>query len=165
MQIKMSYVCRAYSLQQRLRLFDSVISPCFLYGCEAWTSTVELERKITKTQRHMLRKIIGKRRRQTESGELELWADWLKRTTHEIESHCEKLCVEDWVATVRRRTWQWAGQVLRQSDMRWSYIALDWEPDKLYEQQAWRKQARPCKRWSDMIAKFWEDRYGMGAED
>lgn len=80
--------CREYSLQHRLRLFDSIISPSFLYACETWTITVELAHKIRKTYRHMIRIIFGKKHPEAEDSEP--WTEWLSRITHEIEEHVDK---------------------------------------------------------------------------
>jgi hypothetical protein len=52
-----------YSLNDRLRLFHSTISATVLYGSEAWTMTQELEHRIRKTQRQMLRMIFHSPRR------------------------------------------------------------------------------------------------------
>ena len=63
--LKQELTGRAYSLNSRLKLFNSTITPTILYGCEAWTTTAELERRIQKTQRQMLRMIIHVPRRMT----------------------------------------------------------------------------------------------------
>ena len=52
-----------YSLKDRMRLFDGVITSTLLYGCEAWTLTVELQNRIRRTQQQMLRMIIQTPRR------------------------------------------------------------------------------------------------------
>ena len=52
-----------YSLHNRLRLFDATVTPAFLYGSAAWTLTKQLEVTIRRTQRKMLRMILGSGRR------------------------------------------------------------------------------------------------------
>jgi len=52
-----------YSLTDRLRLFHGTVTPTILYGCEAWTLTTELENRLTRTQRQMLRMILHSPRR------------------------------------------------------------------------------------------------------
>ena len=52
------------SLSDRLRLFNSVVSPTMLYGCSSWTATGSRERKIRGCQRKMLRTMLGKGRAQ-----------------------------------------------------------------------------------------------------
>jgi hypothetical protein len=45
---------RYYSLQQRMRLFSSVVQPSILYGCVSWTMTRQREQLLRTTQRRML---------------------------------------------------------------------------------------------------------------
>ena len=52
-----------YSLHDRLRLFESVVSPTALYGSECWTLTKQMEQLLQRTQRRMLRSILGQGRR------------------------------------------------------------------------------------------------------
>ena len=61
--LKQELVGRRYSLKDRMRLFHGVLTPTLLYGCEAWTMTVELENRVRRTQRHMLKMIIRTPRR------------------------------------------------------------------------------------------------------
>eukprot|EP00973_Karenia_brevis_P030565 4215828-Karenia_brevis.AAC.1 len=60
-----------------------------LYGCEAWTLTQNLEARIRRTQRKMLRMILGSGRRKMISEDgcetVETWVDWVQRTTHRAE--------------------------------------------------------------------------------
>ena len=46
-----------------MRLFQGVITPTLLYGAEAWTLTVELENRLHRTQRQMIRMILHSPRR------------------------------------------------------------------------------------------------------
>ena len=52
-----------YPLSDRLRLFQGTVTPTVLYGCEAWTLTTDLENRLRRTQRQMLRMIIHLPRR------------------------------------------------------------------------------------------------------
>ena len=56
---------KSYPLKSRLRLFDGTITPTIMYGCTSWTLTKDLELLIQRTQRRMLRLIIGTPRRRT----------------------------------------------------------------------------------------------------
>ena len=99
---------RQYPLRDRLRLFDSTVTPTVLYGCEAWTLKDPMKRRLRAVQRKMLRMVLGSRRRlhrtdnvtsasansadscdnEEEEGsqyELELWADFLRRVTYLAE--------------------------------------------------------------------------------
>ena len=117
MQYKHELTKKTYSLSDRLRLFESVVSPTVLYGSETWTLTAEMARLLKTTQRRMLRMILGQGRRRIErtreatnggqsSGEsdgdvedaqdheenvLEPWVDWIRRVTHNVEDNLQKL--------------------------------------------------------------------------
>jgi len=54
-----------YNLTDRLRLFHGTVTPTILYGCEAWTTTTELENRLKRVQRQMLRMILHAPRRAT----------------------------------------------------------------------------------------------------
>ena len=54
---------RHYSLHDRLKLFGAVITPSVLYGCGTWVMTAERERSLRTTERKMLRRMVGARRR------------------------------------------------------------------------------------------------------
>ena len=56
---------RHYPLHSRIRLFDTTITPTILYGCASWTTTHESMTKLVRTQRRMLRLIIGTSRRRS----------------------------------------------------------------------------------------------------
>ena len=52
-----------YALPQRLRLFDAVVTPTALYASSTWTMTKCMEQELCRTQRRMLRMILGAGRR------------------------------------------------------------------------------------------------------
>ena len=166
---------KRYPLGQRLKLFDACITPSVLYGCETWTLTAELQHRLRKTQRHMLRLMLKSGRRKMQQPHdtadvsssssssvstddatvhdepeevLEPWVDWIQRVTREAEAQMEKANIKSWVELQRRRQHRWAGHVVRMSDGRWTQRILDWQPDP----STGRRQARPRKRWSDDLA-------------
>eukprot|EP00959_Pyramimonas_sp_CCMP1952_P457250 9474584-Pyramimonas_sp.AAC.1 len=57
---------RSYSLGDRLRLFNGVVSPTLLYGAGSWAMTTPLETRVRATQRCMLRMILGSQRRRVQ---------------------------------------------------------------------------------------------------
>ena len=131
-----------------------------LYGCQTWTMTAALEKKLRTTERRMLRLILGHgRRKQLEPGHgaetvLEPWVDWIKRVTHEAEAKLESLEIESWVNTCRRRKWQWAATLTQMDTSRWAKRAATWDPE--WCKEAKRPVGRPKKRWSDDIIKHLE---------
>eukprot|EP00973_Karenia_brevis_P076475 10624414-Karenia_brevis.AAC.1 len=65
--LKQELLSKAYSLHDRLRLFQGTVTPTVLYGCTSWTLTVELEGRLRKAQRQMLRMIVkSPRKHQTQ---------------------------------------------------------------------------------------------------
>jgi hypothetical protein len=56
---------KAYPLKSRLRLFNTTVTATALYGSASWTLTVQLEEQLQRTQRRMLRLVVGTGRRRT----------------------------------------------------------------------------------------------------
>ena len=61
--LKRELTTKSYSLNSRIRLFQGTVTPTVLYACTSWTLTVELENRLKRTQRQMLRMILGSPRR------------------------------------------------------------------------------------------------------
>ena len=181
MQNKQELVNKKYSLNDRLRLFESVISPTVLYGSECWTMNKSMDKMLRTTQRKMLRSILGQGRRritrtsQTEqdsgseheaepntqeeaNDELEPWAEWIRRVTHSAEESLEKLRIKTWVEQARRRKWRWAAKLYCETEQdKWTNAALAWNPQVHFDHPkptARRKQAGPKKRWTDELEHF-----------
>ena len=65
-QHKQELTSKVYSLNDRLRFFNSVITPTVLYGAECWTMTKAMDQVLQRTQRRMLRLMLGQGRRRLE---------------------------------------------------------------------------------------------------
>ena len=105
---------KRYPLQQRLRLFEAVVTPSVLYGAGTWNLTTKLKTRLRTAQRNMLLKMLGsghKIRPHTgdedcsseeeeeqeakanqdstnepnSESELESWVEWIARTTRTAE--------------------------------------------------------------------------------
>ena len=148
---------KRYSLNTRIKLFSSVVSTTMLYGCAAWTLTKNLECQVRRTQRRMLRMILGSGRRtatsENGSDELEPWVDWVRRTTHEAEARLKKLNLDDWVTVHQRVKIEWARKLATEDRHTWAFRLLAWEPDPCNYKRA---QARPRRRWLDDITDILE---------
>ena len=88
----------------------------------AVTMTVELENRLRKSQRQMLRMILNSPRRTTaaptsedneaESADcneievlevtLEPWVEWIRRNTHDADSRMHALKLDNWITIVRK---------------------------------------------------------------
>ena len=62
--LKHELTSKHYPLKSRLKLFDGAVTPTIMYGSASWTLTKDLEQSLQRTQRRMLRLIIGTPRRQ-----------------------------------------------------------------------------------------------------
>ena len=167
---------RRYPLRARLHMFDATITPTILYGCASWTTTTDLTTKILRTQRRMLRLIIGTPRRRTatlprttdtsssqdhdrapqhnDDDDLEPWPQYIKRATATAEKIANNLRIPAWDTTFWRRKWRWATRIANQPRNRWTYLSTTWQPELDPHQPSHRRQARPKKRWDDDIRSF-----------
>jgi hypothetical protein len=172
---------KVYPLAQRLRLFDTTITPTILYGAGSWTMTTELEHRLKKVHRRMLRSLFQCPRKKihrdassqssdsskdyedvdSEDGdELEPWLEWIQRATHTIEEHYARIKLDDWVVAQRRRQHRWAGHVARRDDDRWPARLLNWLPEGGRRQGGegrGRKQARPRRRWVNTLEETYTE--------
>ena len=169
---------KAYSLNDRLRLFNGTIMPTILYGSETWTTTKEIEQRIKTTQRQMLRMIVRVPRRVVEpsgesagsdvtsegdsspeveieaEAELEPWSEWIQRATHEAENRMRQLNIQDWVSLQRSRKWKSSRQIATCTGDSWILDALTWDPYPRWRMAVSRRIGRPTKRWSDDVKQY-----------
>ena len=59
---------RHYLLTDWLKLFGAVVSSSVVYGCGIWAMTAEREKRLRTTQRKMLRRMLGSRRKKAGTG-------------------------------------------------------------------------------------------------
>ena len=149
---------KRYSLHDRLRLFNGVVTPTILYGCEAWTMTQELQNRVKRTQRQMLRMIIHLPRRVSErreepSGPQDradsvpstdsgsdvasvLAEEDAQHQRHEAEAADDTTNLESWVEWIKRST--------REAEKHMSSLGID----------DWIQQQRRRKwRWFQHVAQ------------
>ena len=58
--------------------------------------------------------------------------------------------MEDWVDSHRRRKWQCARKLARQTDDRWSETVMNWKPNF----GLGRSQGHPATHWTDELEHF-----------
>ena len=140
---------REYHIQDKLRLFQAVITSTALYATATWTLTLEMENRLRTTWRRMMRKLFRTHswRRKDSQGQLEPWHVWIQRSTRRIELQLENYDIEDWVIMHRQRKWRFAGSSARRSDERWTNALLYWSAPR----ELGRSTGRPVTRWSDGI--------------
>ena len=163
-----------YPLKARLRLFNGTITPTVLYACTSWTLTDDLATTLHRTQRRMLRLIVGTPRRTSQPSHpnddsnhnhspngtthnnngLEPWCDFIQRATHVADAIMSKHNITSWTITYIHRKWKWAQRLAGLPDNRWCRLVTRWTPNTTEQRPAYRKQGRPRKRWNDDITNF-----------
>ena len=97
---------RSISLSSKVRLMSSLVTSIFLYACESWTLTVELQKRIQAVEMRCYREILGISYKDHVSNE-----EVRAKIQQAIGSH------EDLLTIVKRRKLQWYGHVSRPSGL------------------------------------------------
>ena len=139
---------KTYTVNSRMKLFESTVGASILYGCEAWTLTKKLETKIMRTQRKMMRMIVGCPRRKISDDHPEPWVDWIRRATRRAEQCLQKLGLQEWTSTATQRKLNWAKRVATMENERWAFRCASWTPEW---HNCRRQQGRPFKRWHESL--------------
>ena len=101
-RLKIIWKDKNIRIKHKIRLMRALVMTIFLYACETWTLTAELQRRIQSLEFRCFRKILG--------------ISYKDRVTNE---HVRKTIVkhigpyEDLLATVKRRKLKWYGHVTR----------------------------------------------------
>ena len=122
-------------LSSKIRLMRSLVISIFLYACESWTLTAELERRIRAIEMRCFRKLLGITYRDRISNE-------------EVQSRVQRAIgpYDDLLTTVRHRKLKWYGHVTRSSGL----------PKTILQGTVpgGRKRGRQKKRWEDNIKEW-----------
>ena len=94
------------SLSSKIRLMHSLVTSIFLYACESWTHTAELQRRIQTREMRCYRKILHISYKDHVTNE-----EVRAKIQHVIGPH------EDLLTIVKRRKLQWYGHVSRSSGL------------------------------------------------
>ena len=97
---------RTISLHTKVRLLRSLVTSIFLYACETWTLTAELERRIQFLEMRCYRRILNIS-----------YKDHI--TNEEVRSQVRALVgpYEELLTTVKKRKLRWYGHVSRSSGL------------------------------------------------
>ena len=144
------------SLSCRLKLFDTSVGACVLYGSNSWTPRAAEIRFLTAAQNKMLRRICGFRRAPEEQ-----WHAWVQRVTKKAWDKAQAVGVRRWPEAHAQRKWSWAGHVSRMSAASWVWRTTfwrdsDWTRDTRNDGRG--RLTRPsCVRrmkWEDQMRRF-----------
>ena len=114
---KKSLCSKDISLQIRLRIFQALIAPVFLYNSEIWTFTKKEILKIDTFQRNLLRQVIRNRK--------------IKNT--KLYNICQ---TKQWSLTIQERRLKWFGHLQRlpeDSPARLAYKEVTTKPVKKHK--------------------------------
>ena len=137
---------RTYPLRQRMRLFDSVVTPAALYGCECWTVDIAISLRFRVARRKMLRSMFRVAR-----GEDESWVDYVRRATLRADTYCNNSNIKDWGTIQAERKRHYATRLFLDTEEKWNKRLLNWKP--WFRTVAKRSVGRPCLRWGDAFRK------------
>ncbi|KAJ4431809.1 hypothetical protein ANN_20414 [Periplaneta americana] len=119
----------------KVRIYETVILPVVLYGCETWTLTLREEHRLRLFENKVLRKIFGAKRD-------EVTGEW--RKLHNTELHA-LYSSPDIIRNIKSRRLRWAGHVARMGESRNAYRVLVGRPEEK------RPLGRPRCKWENNI--------------
>lgn len=123
------------TLKSKIRLMRALVISIFLYACETWTITAEIEKKVQAMEMRCYRKILGI------SYKDHITNDEVRQT---IRQHIGPY--EDLLATVKRRKLQWYGHITRSSGLAKTVLQGTVEGA--------RRRGRQKKKWVDNIMEW-----------
>ena len=117
----------------KLRIYNTIIRPVVLYGCETWTLTKHLEQRLLVFENNILRRISGPIYDINEGV-------WRRRHNEELRALTRQPLITD---HVRSQRIQWAGHVARMEEDRMPKSAMEGT------MEGRRPVGRPRMRWRD----------------
>ena len=126
---------KSISLSSKIRLMRSLVTFIFLYVCESWTLTAELQRRIQAMEIRCYRKIL----RISNKDHV---------TYEEVHAKIQQATGprEDLLTTIKRRKLQWYGHVSRSSGLTKTILQGT--------VKGGRRHGRQKKRWEDNIREW-----------
>ena len=126
---------RNISRRTKIRVYNIIIRPTVLYGCETWTLTKERKRKLEVFENSILRRILGPVFNPETN-------QWERRHNIDLRQMTGQPYIQDVVVSRRLR---WAGHCARMPDDRTPKIVMNGA------MRGRRPVGRPRYRWSDNI--------------
>jgi len=118
-----------------IKIYRTVILSIVLCGCETWSLTLRVERRLRVFYHKVLRGVFGAKRD-------EVTGEWKKLHNEELN---DLYCSPNIVRVVKWRRMRWAGHVERMGERRGVYRVLVGKPEGK------RSLGRPRRRWEDNI--------------
>jgi hypothetical protein len=106
------------SKNTKIEIYETVMLPVVLYGCETWSLTLREEHRLRVFENRVLRRIFGPKREEDES--------WRKLHNDELHNLYSSPNI---VRVIRSRRMRWAGHVARMGEGRGVYRVLVGRPE------------------------------------
>jgi hypothetical protein len=119
----------------KITIYNTIILPVVLYGCETWSLTLREEHRLGAFENRVLRRISGPERDEV-TGE---WRKLLNEELHDIYSS------PSYIRIINVRMMRWAGHAARMWQKRNAARLLVGKPEGK------RPLGRPRRRWSNNI--------------
>ena len=134
-RLKPVWINKSISLSSKIRLMRSLVTSIFLYACESWTLTAELQRRIHTMGMRCYRKILHISCRD-------------HVTNEEVRAKIQQAIVphEDFLTIVESRKLRWYGHVSRSSGLAKTILQGTVKGGRI--------QVRQRKRWEDNIREW-----------
>jgi hypothetical protein len=109
---------RLLSRNVKVKIYETIILPVVLYGCETWSLTIREEHRLRVFENMVLRRIFGPKRD-------EVTGEW--RKLHDEELH-NLYSSPDIIRQVKSKRMRWTGHVERMGEERKVYKVLVGKP-------------------------------------
>jgi hypothetical protein len=119
----------------KIRIYNTVILPVVLYGCETWSLTLREEHRLRVLEDRVLRRIFGPKRD-------EVTGKWRKLQTKELH---DLRSLPSIIRIIKSRRMRWVGNVARMGEKRNTYRLVVERPEGK------RPLRKPTHRWVDNI--------------
>jgi len=126
---------RLLSKNLKIKIYRTIILPVVLYGCETWSLTLQVERKLKAFEYMVLRRIFGPRRDKVTGG-------WRRSHNEELNDLYSSPNI---VQVIKLRRMRWAGHVAHMGEESGVCRVLLGKPEGR------RPLGRPRCRWVDNI--------------
>jgi len=130
-----SFIFQFATQKLNIKIYRTIILPAVLYGCETWSLTLRVERRLVVFETRVLRRIFGPKMD-------EVIRDWRKLHNEELKDlHFSPNIVR----VIKSRRMRWAGHVAHMGERRDVYRVLVGKPEGK------KPLGRPRLRWEDNI--------------
>ena len=134
-KLKTIWKDRNISLRSKVKLLHALIISIFLYACESWTLTAELQRRIQAVEMRCLRRLLGISYKDHITNE-----EVRQIITQQVKHY------EDLLTTAKKRKLRWYGHLTRSDGL--SKTILQGTV------QGKRRRGRQRKKWTDNITEW-----------